>query len=262
MTSTDSAKKQGRLAGKTAVILGASDERSMGFATARRFVEEGANVVIAARRKEATQALADRIGAKAVACDITKEEDLEALAQAALDHFGRLDAAINYAGIEAPAAILDVTAEDLRRSSDVHFVGATLFIKQMARAMAEGGSIVTASSLTVLAQAPGQSAYAGAKGGTDVVVRIAANELGEKGIRVNSIAPGFTRSAMTDAYFEVEAVRRAFLKEMPLGRFPTVEDIAEAALWLASDEAFVTGQRIDITAGQSLRRVPMASEFA
>jgi len=256
------AKARGRLAGKTAIILGASDERSMGFATARRFLEEGANVVIAARRKEATQALADRLGAKAVACDITREEDLAALAQAALDHFGGLHAAVNFAGIEVQSSILDVTADELRRSSDVHFVGATLFIKHMARAMGDGGSIVTASSLTVLAQAPGHSAYAGAKGGADVVVKVAANELGEKGIRVNAIAPGFTRSAMTEAYFEVEAVRRAFLKEMPLGRFPTVEDIAEAALWLASDEAFITGQRLDITAGQSLRRVPLASDFA
>lgn len=262
MTSTEAARKQGRLAGKTAIILGASDERSMGFATARRFLAEGANVVIAARRKEATQALADRLGAVAVACDITSEEDLATLAQAALDRFGRLDAAINYAGIEVQSPILDVTADELRRSSDVHFVGATLFIKHMARAMANGGSIVTASSLTVLAQAPGHSAYAGAKGGADVVVRVAANELGEKGIRVNSIAPGFTRSAMTEAYFGMEVVRRAFLKEMPLGRFPTVEDIAEVALWLASDEAFVTGQRIDVTAGQALRRVPLASEYA
>lgn len=251
----------GRLGGKTAVILGASDERSMGYATARRFIEEGANVVIAARRKDAVEALAVKLGVEGMACDITNEAELEALAAHAIKTYGKLDIAVNYAGIEVSAPILDVTAEDLRRSSDVHFVGATLFIKQMARVMAEGGSIMTASSLTILVQAPAQAAYAGAKGGTDIVVRIAANELGEKGIRVNSIAPGFTRSAMTEAYFEMEAVRRAFLKEMPMGRFPTVEDVAEVALWLGSDEAFVTGQRIDVTAGQALRRVPLASEY-
>lgn len=253
---------QGRLAGKTAVIMGASDERSMGYATARRFRAEGANVIIAARRQEAIEALAHRIGARAVPCDIVNEHSLAALAQVALDGFGRLDCAVNYAGIEVQSSILDITAEELRRSSDVHFVGTALFIKHMARAMAQGGSILTASSLTVLAQAPGHAAYAGAKGGADIVVRVAANELGEKGIRVNSIAPGFTKSAMTEAYFEMEAIRRAFLKEMPLGRFPTVEDIAEVALWLSSDEAFVTGQCIDVTAGQALRRVPLASEFA
>jgi len=134
-------------------------------------------------------------------------------------------------------------------------------MKHMAAATTGGGSIITTSSLTVLAQAPNYAAHAGAKGGADTVVRIAANKLGERGIRVNSIVPGFTKSAMTEAYFEMEAVTKAFAKEIPLGRFVTVEDIAETALWLASDEAFVTGQRIDVTGGQSLRRVPLSVDF-
>ncbi|MEZ5656405.1 MAG: SDR family oxidoreductase [Sphingobium sp.] len=251
----------GRLSGKVAVILGASDDRSMGYATARCFIGEGAKVVIAARREGAVKALAQKLGAEGIACDITQESDLESLAAHAVKTFGKLDIAVNYAGIETGSSILDVTAEELRKSSDVHFVGTTLFIKQMARAMTGGGSIITTSSLTVLVQAPGFASYAGAKGGADVVARIAANELGEKGIRVNSIAPGFTKSAMTEAYFASDVVRNAFLKEMPLGRFSTVEDVAETALWLASDEAFVTGQRIDVTAGQALRRVPLASEY-
>lgn len=252
----------GRLEGKVAVILGASDERSMGAATARRFAAEGAKLVLAARRKEAVEAVAAGVGATAVACDITSEGDIAALARTALDTYGRLDAAVNYAGISVSESVLESTPEGLKASSDVHFVGTVLFMKHMALAMKEGGSIITTSSLTVLAQAPGYVAYAGAKGGADVAMRIAANELGERNIRVNSIAPGFTKSAMTEGYFAVEAVTRAFLKEIPLGRFPTVEDIAETALWLASDEAFVTGQRIDVTAGQSLRRVPLESEFA
>lgn len=252
----------GRLEGKVAVILGASDERSMGAATARRFAAEGAKLVLAARRKEAVEAVAAGLGATAVACDITREADIEALARTALDTYGRLDAAVNYAGVSVNESVLESTPEGLNASCAVHFVGVVLFFKHMALAMRQGGSILTTSSLTVLAQAPGYVAYAGAKGGADVAVRIAANELGERGIRVNSIAPGFTRSAMTEDYFAVEAVTRAFLKEIPLGRFTTVEDIAEAALWLASDEAFVTGQRIDVTAGQSLRRVPLAGEFA
>lgn len=251
----------GRLTGKVAVILGASDARSMGAATARRFVEEGAKVVLAARRKEAVEAIAADLGGIGVACDITSEADLATLARTAVDRFGCIHAAINFAGQDFSAPVLEVTAEDLRRSAEIHFVGTTLFIKHMALAMTDGGSIVTASSLTVLAQAPGYAAYAGAKGGADVVVRIAANELGEKGIRVNSLAPGFTKSAMTEGYFAIDVITNAFLKEMPLGRFPTVEDVANTALWLASDEAFVTGQRIDVTAGQALRRTPRADEF-
>ncbi len=251
----------GRLSGKVAVILGASDERSMGFATARRFVEEGAKVVLAARRGDAVHALADRIGGQGVVCDITREDDIEALARTVVDAHGALHAAINFSGVDVSESILESTADGLRRSSEVHFVGTVLFIKHMAAAMSGGGSIITTSSLTVVAQAPNYAAYAGAKGAADVAVRIAANELGERGIRVNSIVPGFTKSAMTEAYFEMEAVTSAFAKEIPLGRFVTVDDVAEAALWLASDEAFVTGQRIDVTGGQSLRRVPLPVDF-
>jgi len=256
-----------RLDGKVAVILGASDPRSMGAATARRFATEGAKLVLAARRADAVGAVAAELGAVAVACDITDEGQLAALAKVAVDAFGQLDIAINYAGVEGGAAILETSADLFRQQAEVHFVGTGLFIKQMALAMTPysdgkgGGSIITASSLTVLVQAPGQGAYAGSKGGADVLVKVAANELGERGIRVNSLAPGFTRTAMSDAYFAMPSVTNAFLKEMPLGRFPTVEDIANTALWLASDEAFVTGQRIDVTAGQALRRTPRAEEF-
>lgn len=251
-----------RLDGKVAIILGASDPRSMGAATARRFAAEGAKLVLAARRQDAVAEVAQALGGTAFTCDITDEAQVAALAKAAVDAHGRLDIAINYAGIDGGgASVLDVTAEDLRCNADVHFVGTGLFIKHMARAMAQGGSIITTSSLTVLVQTPGQAAYAGSKGGADIVMKIAANELGASCIRVNSIAPGFTRSAMTDAYFEIEAVTKAFLKEMPLGRFSTVEDVANCALWLASDEAFVTGQVIDVTAGQALRRTPREDEF-
>lgn len=256
-----------RLDGKVAVILGASDPRSMGAATARRFAAEGAKLVLAARRADAVRAVAAELGAVAVACDITDEAQLAALAKAAIDNYGRLDVAVNYAGIGGSGAILDTSADLFRQQAEVHFVGTGLFIKQMALAMTAladgkgGGSIITASSLTVLVQAPDHGAYAGSKGGADVLVKVAANELGERGIRVNSIAPGFTKSAMTEDYFAMPAITNAFLKEMPLGRFPTVDDIANTALWLASDEAFVTGQRIDVTAGQALRRTPRAEEF-
>ena len=105
------------------------------------------------------------------------------------------------------------------------------------------------------------AAYAGTKKGVDQIVRIAAVEYGPRGIRVNAIAPGFTRSAMTEAYFAIPTLEAAFVREIPLGRLPTVEDIANAALWLASDEAFVTGQVIDVTGGQSLRRIPTPEEM-
>jgi NAD(P)-dependent dehydrogenase (short-subunit alcohol dehydrogenase family) len=144
----------------------------------------------------------------------------------------------------------------------VHFVGTAMFIKAMAKVMPRGGSIVTTSTLTALLAPPGLAAYAASKKAADQVVRIAASELGAMGIRVNSIAPGFTRSEMTEAYFSYPKVQSAFEAEIPLGRLGTVDDVAGAALWLLSDlSRSTTGQVIDVTSGQSLRRTPRADEM-
>ena len=251
-----------RLKDKVVIILGASDERSMGASTAKRFAAEGARLVLAARRIDKVKEIAEPLGAVSVACDIGEEKDLEMLADVAVSSFGRLDGAVNFSGINLQAPILEVTRDDLESCCRVHFIGTTLFFKHMARRMEHGGSLVTASSLTAVVSPPGLSAYSGTKKGVDQVVRIAANELGELGIRVNSIAPGFTRSGMTEDYFAVPTLEPAFLNEIPLGRLGTIEDIANAALWLVSDESrSTTGQVIDCTSGQSLRRTPTSQEL-
>lgn len=250
-----------RLKDKVIIILGASDERSMGAATARRFAREGAKLVLAARRLDQLKPIADSVGGIAVACDITHEEDIANLADIAVKNFGRLDVAINYAGVNSACPIADVTRKILQEACDVHFIGSALFFKHMGARMSDGGAMITTSSLTGLVAPVGLAAYAGTKRGVDQMVRIAAVEYGPRGIRVNSIAPGFTRSGMTDGYFEHPSIPRAFLKEIPLGRLVTIDDIADAALWLASDEAFITGQVIDITGGQSLRRTPSEEEM-
>lgn len=252
----------GRLQDKVVVILGASDERSMGAATARRLHEEGAKLVLAARREERVKAIAEPLGAVAMACDISREEDVEALAAAAVDTYGRLDGAINFAGVEAGGAIAELTREALQQNCDVHFIGTALFIKHMAARMADGGSIVTASSQTAILAPPGLAAYSGSKKGADQIVRVAAVEYGPQNIRVNSLSPGFTPSAMTAGYLEVPSIKEAFLREIPLGRLPTAEDMANTALWLVSDEAFVTGQVVDVSGGQTLRRIPTAEEMS
>ena len=252
----------GRLENKVVVILGASDGTSMGAACARRFAKEGAKLILAARRLDKLEPIAKPIGAIAVKCDIKIEEDIAALAERAVKTYGRLDVAINFSGINSAAPILEVTREALIEACEVHFVGATLFFKHMASKMTAGGSLITTSSLTTLVAPAGLVAYAGSKKGADQMVRIAAGELGERGIRVNSIAPGFTRSAMTEGYFAIPTLENAFLREIPLKRLSTVEDVANAALWLASDESrSTTGQIIDVTAGQSLRRTPNGQEI-
>ncbi len=251
----------GRLDGKVIVILGASDERSMGAATARRCSEEGAKIVLAARRLDRVKAIADGIGAVSIGCDITDEEQLAALADTAISHYGKLDGAINFAGIETSSAIADISREVLQQNCDVHLIGTTLFIKHMTARMTEGGSVVTTSSQTALLAPPGLAAYAGTKSGADHIVRIAAVEYGAQNIRVNSLSPGFTPSGMTADFLAMPAIEQAFINEIPLGRLPTTEDMANAALWLLSDESFMTGRLLDISGGQTLSRIPTATEM-
>lgn len=250
------------LEGKTAIIMGASHPDSMGAATARLFAEQGAQVIVAARAADEPEKLGELLGVTAVPCDITLEADLEQLARTALERFGRLDIAVNFAGVNVQEAVLDMSAAALRFVSDVHFIGGALFIKHMARAMADGGSIITTSSLTAKVPTSGTAAYAATKSAIDHLARVAANELGAKNIRVNSIVPGFTRSSMTEGYFCVPTLLPAFLKEIPLNRLCTVEDVAQTALWLGSDlSGATTGQAIDLTCGQTMRRTPFDSEM-
>src|ERR1700691_432641 len=131
----------GRLENKVVVILGASDEKSMGAATARRFAKEGAKLIIAARRLEKLEPIAASVGALAARCDIKSEEDIAALAHKAIVTHGRLDVAINFTGINSAASILEVTRQALMEACEVHFIGAALFLKHMAAKMTAGGSL-------------------------------------------------------------------------------------------------------------------------
>lgn len=250
------------LSGKVVVILGASDIRSMGAATAKKCLAEGASVIIAARNTEKVSALAQELGCRGLTCDITSDADLQALAEAAATEYGRLDVAINFTGVEAGGTVAELTREALMHSANVHFAGTTMFIRYMAAKMVEtGGAIVTASSQTALIAAPGLAAYAGAKAGADHLVRIAANEYGKSNIRVNAIAPGFTKTAMTAGYFDVPTIEPAFLKEVAMHRLPSVDDIANAVAWMASDQCFVTDEVMDLSGGQTLNRIPTPGEM-
>ncbi|EED34798.1 short-chain dehydrogenase/reductase SDR [Luminiphilus syltensis NOR5-1B] len=251
----------GLLEGKVVVVLGASDERSMGAAAARYCLESGAQVVVASRSGEKVAALAKNLGCAAFTCDITSDEQLEGLASFAVEQFGQLDVALNFAGVEAGGAIAELTRDAVMHSADVHLAGTVMFIRFMAEKMSDGGAIVTTSSQTALLAPPGLAAYAGAKAGADHVVRIAANEYGARGIRVNAVAPGFTPSAMTEAYLQMPTVEKAFKKEIALPRLASVLDIAKAAAWLASDDCFATGVVLDVSAGQTLRRIPTVDEM-
>ncbi len=252
----------GLLENKTAVILGASASGSMGDAIARRFIQEGAKVMIAARREARVNALAKDIGAIPCVCDITREEQVCALAGFAVAQFEKLDIAINCAGDAVMGDIRNTEAAALHRAVDVHYIGPFFFLKHLSAAIGENGSIITLSSITATRVIHNHAAYVGAKAGADHLVRIAALEFGGKNIRVNSISPGFTLTPMSEPFMQVDGLVDIFEKGIPLGRLNTIDDVAHAALWLSQDASYITGQNIQVNGGHSLTRLPSKEELA
>jgi NAD(P)-dependent dehydrogenase (short-subunit alcohol dehydrogenase family) len=253
----------GRLEGKVAVVLGAASTGNMGQVIARRYAAEGARVVVAGRHLAPLQALASEIGGVACICDITQKSEVDALADFAVATFGRLDIAVNCAGWGLISKILDTTEADLDRITALQFKGPFFFFQAFVGRMAKmgGGSVITMSSASTKAVLWHHAAYIGTKSGTDAVMRCFANEFGQKGVRVNSIAPGLTATPMTEAEVRMPGLEEAFLKEYPMGRLGTVDDVADAALWLASDECFVTGEVLQVNGGLTLRRNPSSREI-
>ncbi|MGI9286093.1 MAG: SDR family NAD(P)-dependent oxidoreductase [Pseudomonadales bacterium] len=242
------------LVGKVAVLAGGTS--GFGEAIARRFVAEGAEVVIAARGKERLDQLAAEIGVVPVTCDIASFDDIKNLAVAAINKFGRIDIAVNSAGFEDACPIAELEPERVEKMVAVQFTGALYFIQHMANAMAEGGSIVSVSSLTAHVAAKGHAPYAGSKAGIEHATRIAAAEYGEQGVRLNTVAPTLIETPMTAHMFTVPEVKDFLATEIPLGKLGSVEDVVEAVLWLASDASgFVTAENIKVCGGMGLRRL-------
>jgi NAD(P)-dependent dehydrogenase (short-subunit alcohol dehydrogenase family) len=252
-----------RLDGTVAVVLGAAGKDNMGQAVARRFVEEGARVVVGGRTEAPLRDLATQLQGKFAVCDITRKADIEALANTALEAYGRVDIAVNCTGWGLMARLRDTTEEQLDRLMNLQFKGTFFFLQVFAEQLAAcgGGSIITTSSASVYALLFNHAAYIGTKAGADALVRCFANEYGARHVKVNSIAPGLTETPMTEREMKLPGLEEAFLKEYPLGRLGTSQDVANAAVWLASPESFVTGQVLQINGGLTLRRNPLPREI-
>lgn len=246
---------------KVVIVLGASSEAGAGEAIARAMHTAGAKLVLAGRTEQPLNNLAAELDGIAQVCDITSEEDLQLLATTAVDKFGRVDVAVNAAGINAFARLDKITSEQLLAAANVHLVGTALFIKHMASSMQSGASIITLSSTTALIPAQGMSAYGASKAAADHVVRIAALEYGDRGIRVNSVAPGLMKTPMTEAMFGAEKLIELFKRETPLGELATVENVAAACVWLASDGCISTGELLEVNGGAGLGRLPTPEEM-
>ena len=252
----------GKLQGKGAVVLGAANRDNMGQVIARRFHDEGATVVVAGRRMDELQRFAGEIGGHALPCDIADHDQVHALAREAKARLGHVDIALNATGWGLLKPFLETTPEELDRITDIQFKGTFYFLQAMVDAMDRGGSIIQISSATATIMLNDHAAYMGTKAGTDHVVRCVANEFGMRGIRANSISPGLTDTPMTAEAKEVPGLFEAFRAGYPLGRWGTSDDIAAAAVWLASDECFMTGENLQVNGGLTLRRNPTREEIA
>lgn len=257
----------GRLDGKRAVIVGASSPDNMGQHIARRFLAEGAQVLASGRKEDVLADFAAEHGCHFATCDLTDEASLDRLGQAAMDQLGGIDIAINSTGWGLLKPFLETTHEELMGLTMLQYVGPFHFFQAMLRRMARshggsGGSLIQISSATATIMLNDHAAYMGTKAGTDHVVRCIAHEFGSEGVRANSISPGLTDTPMTADAMQVPGLAEAFLAGYPLGRIGTSEDIAAAAVWLASDECFMTGENLQVNGGLTLRRNPMNSELA
>ncbi len=248
-----------RLAGKRGVVLGAGTSGNMGQAITRRFIEEGAQVVVAGRNMPELERFAAETGAIAVRCDITSKEDVDAMAALALERMGGVDIAVNSTGWGLMKSFLDTTVAEIDDMSAIQLRGPFLFMQAMIRAMSSGGSIIQISSVVARMMCHDHAAYMATKAATDHLIRIVANEFGGRGIRANSISPALTATPMA---MEFMPALKCYLPQFPLGRCGTAEDIASAAVWLASDECFMTGENLQVNGGFGLRRHPTKEEIA
>ena len=237
---------------KTAVVTGGS--RGLGRAICLDLARGGANVVLCYAGNEAaaneTVAACESLGAKAVAirCDVSKEDEVKALMDAALKTFGRIDILVNNAGITRDGLLMMMKPEDFDAVIAANLRGAFLCMKAVARQMVKQryGRIVNLSSVVGLRGNAGQVNYAASKAGVIGMTKSLAKELAGRNITVNAVAPGFIQTPMTEVLGE--EYKAAILKQIGLQRLGQPEDVANAVAFLASDRAsYISGQVLEVS---------------
>jgi 3-oxoacyl-[acyl-carrier protein] reductase len=245
-----------RLKGKGAIVTGAS--KGIGAAIARHLADEGAAVVVnyASSKQGADRVVAEITGkggqAIAVQADLSKHADIKRLFAEAKQAFGRLDVLVNNAGIYELAPLEAVTPEHFHKHFDLNVLGLILASQEAVKHFGPaGGSIINISSVVATTTPPAASVYSATKAAVDAVTRSLAKELGLRNIRVNAINPGMVETeGVHAAGLSSGEFRKQFETQSPLGRIGQPQDIAPAAVFLASDDSrWITGETLYIAGG-------------
>lgn len=252
----------GALDGKVAIVTGGTS--GIGERIVELFAQEGAKVVVAARRAEEGAALEKRLGVRFVRTDVSSEADVKTMIDKAVQWFGRLDCLVNNAGVPSPmVSITEIDVPTIDALMGVNIRGVLLGIKHAAAVMLpqKSGSIINIGSIAGLRGGASGHIYSATKGAVQALTRSAGAELGEKGIRVNCISPGaivtgiFAKNAGVEpskADRLTDVIKGAFASLQPIPRAGLTEDIAQAAVFLASDGAsFINGQDLVVDGGMT-----------
>jgi NAD(P)-dependent dehydrogenase (short-subunit alcohol dehydrogenase family) len=240
--------------GKVVVVTGGS--KGLGRAMALGFAESGADVVVASRKLAPCEAVASEVRARgrralAVSCHVGDWDQCDALVDAAVGEFGRIDVLVNNAGIApVPPSLLDVTSDLFDKTIAVNLKGPLRLTALAAEHMAPGGAVVNVSSKASLHPSSFTVVYAAAKAGLNALTRAAAEELGPRGIRVNAIVCGTFHTDSFHASMPSEAGQAQMASNIALGRIADADEIVGTALYLASDaSSYLTGELIVLDGG-------------
>ena len=245
-----------RLANRAAIVTGGAN--GIGLAIARRFVQEGAHVLIGDVDEAAGEEAARQLGARFERADVGVAEDARRLVAASMEHFGRLDILVDNAGIVHTADFLDLREEDFDRVLRVNLKGPFLMTQAAAREMVrqveaggKPGTVINMSSVNAVLAIPNLVPYNVSKGGLAQLTRVTALALAPYGIRVNAIGPGSIATEMLTSVARNPEAKHRLLSRTPLLRFGQPEEIAAIAAFLASDDAsYITGQTIYADGGR------------
>ena len=242
------------LSGRRALITGASG--GIGAGIAKALHAQGATVALSGTREAVLQKLADELGGErtaVVACNLGDPDAVDGLIPRVTEALGGLDILINNAGLTRDGLAMRMKDEDWQTVLDVNLTAGFKLAKGALRGMTKArfGRIIGITSVVGVTGNPGQANYAASKAGMIGMSKALAGEVGARGVTVNCVAPGFIETAMTDALNDKQ--REAILPRIPAGRLGSVEEIAAAVVYLASDEAaYVTGQTLHVNGGMAM----------